>query len=520
MPDRPNILFLLSDEHSYRFLSARSSEDGGEPCHTPTLDGLIRQGVHLHTAYCQMPLCVPSRVSLLSGRHSHRCPVLWPDIPTVASHLSAHGYATAAVGKMHLVGSRQHVGFQSRPYGDFGGFPPGHQKDPLSLEGDRDNCFMPSIMRDPGVSDIPESMLQEYMVVREAVSWLREHRHAHGDQPWLMYASFCRPHFPLRVPRRFFERYYPDGVTPPRIARTGDDQRHPLTVGAMTAKANELQGYRADEISEEQTMRARAAYLGSVDQVDEILGDLLAVLARDGLLDNTVIVYTSDHGELAGEHGLWFKNTWHEASVRVPLIVSMPQHRSGELAPCEIAHPASLGDLFPTLCGLTGIPAPADLDGIDLSPAIRGEACQALVERPGVIVEHLTSAFGEGTEYRMIRTDRFKYIAFRDCDDLAYDLLEDPDEQHNLVGQARRDVAAELASLRASLFDGFDFAKAIWSMERQNALYRERYPIRIAPRTSNQILRGDGLLVEADQPLNYPDVVSRDLSQDLDDCPD
>ena len=136
MPARPNILFLLSDEHSHRFLSARSTADGGEPCHTPTLDGLIAQGAHFSTAYCQMPLCTPSRIAMLCGRHAHRSgawsnnSILPPELPTFASHLGHAGYATCTVGKMHLGGSRQFGGFEHRPYGDFGG-PCAHQFDPL-----------------------------------------------------------------------------------------------------------------------------------------------------------------------------------------------------------------------------------------------------------------------------------------------------------------------------------------------------------------------------------------------------
>ena len=124
MRDRPNILLLHSDEHSFRFLSSRPRERGGEPCHTPTLDGLLARGAHFESASCQMPLCSPSRIAMLCGRHPHRCgawsngSILPPDVPTFAAHLGNHGYATCSVGKMHLGGSRQLAGFQHRPYGD------------------------------------------------------------------------------------------------------------------------------------------------------------------------------------------------------------------------------------------------------------------------------------------------------------------------------------------------------------------------------------------------------------------
>ena len=390
---------------------------------------------------------------------------------------------------------------------------PDHQKDPLSLPGVRDHIFMPSIIDDVGLSDIPESMLQEQVVAREATAWIREQEHANPQQPWLSYCSFVHPHFPMNAARRFFERYYPEGVTPPWIGPGGDSQNHPATQAVLRSDGGQSQGHHAADITAEQTQRARAAYFACVDQLDEIIGDFLAVLERDGLLDNTVVIYTSDHGELAGEHGLWWKQTWHEASARVPLIISLPEHRRGELAPAEIATPASLADMFPTLCGLTGTPPLDELPGVDLTPALQGNACPDLENRPGALVEYM------GLGYRMIRSPRYKYIACRDGDDLAFDLVDDPDEQRNLVGRARGEVADELERLKAVIYDGFDFDEAARFMQRESARYQQQYPSRIQSTTSNQILRGDGMLVEADQPLYYPNVASEDPRMDFADCP-
>ena len=210
----PNILFLQSDEHSFGFLSARDPSDGGEPCRTPNLDRIVEHGTYFTDASCQMPLCTPSRISMLTGRHSHRCAawgnnsVLDPDLPTFASQLADAGYATATIGKMRLGRSLQHAGFGSRPYGDFGG-PCSHQVDPLppSSREEAKTKDLRSRKVDAGVTQIPESVLQEQVVVRESIAFLREHHHRNPDQPWLLYASFSRPHFPLTAPRRFFERY-------------------------------------------------------------------------------------------------------------------------------------------------------------------------------------------------------------------------------------------------------------------------------------------------------------------------
>ena len=184
MDARPNILLLQSDEHSYRFLSARQRADGGEPCSTPNLDALIQNGTHFSTTYCQMPLCSPSRIAMLCGRHSHRCgawgnsAILPPELPTFADALGEAGYATCTVGKLHLGGARQWAGFQDRPYGDFGG-PCAHQFAPLDLYSDGLNPGMDMRSRtaDAGRSQIPESLLQEQIVARESLAWLREQRH-------------------------------------------------------------------------------------------------------------------------------------------------------------------------------------------------------------------------------------------------------------------------------------------------------------------------------------------------------
>ena len=526
MTEQPNILILLSDEHSYRFLSSRSPAQGGEPCHTPTLDGLAAQGARFDAACCHAPVCITSRTSLLTGRYISRNPALWPEIPTLASHFGANGYATATVGKMHLLGSRQFAGFSARPYGDFTAPSPAHQKDPLFLPGRRDHIFMPSVIEDAGLSDIPESLLQEQIVIRESMAWLREQRHSNPDQPWLLYASFAHPHFPMNAPRRFFDRYYPDGVTPPRVGRESDAQNHPAMVGALHNEGAECQGHPLADVTDEQTRRARAAYFACVDQLDEMLGDFLALLTRDGLLDNTIVVYMSDHGELAGEHGLWFKRTWHEASVRIPLIISLPEHRQGEssatvaptVPPIAIDEPVSLLDIFPTLCGLANLAKPEGLDGVDLAPKLRGLACPELDARPGVIIEQLERFNTPGTEYRMIRSAQYKYVAFNGCDDLAYDLIADPDEQHNLLTTERHNEP-ELMRLRDALLDGFNFDESLTLLQEERRAYDQRYPARISPQTSNQIMRGDGMLVEADGALEMPTIVSEDPRFAFDDFP-
>ena len=321
---QPNILYLLSDEHSFRFMGHVSPEEGGEPVSTPTFDRLAAHGTRFTDAYCQMPLCTPSRLCQLTGKEVRRCgawnngAVLRPELVTMPRVLSDAGYATCLVGKMHLGGNQQFVGFQHRPYGDLTG-QTGHQWEPLN-QGGKDS--MRSRTADAGVTAVPESLLQDEVVAHETVAWLREHAHTNPDQPWFLCASFSRPHFPLTAPRRHIDAYWPDGVTEPKVHAAGDAYDHPMSVGMR-------EGFKADAIDHDEMMRARAAYFANVSYLDEVIGDLLLRLDADGLLDDTIIVYTTDHGEMAGEHGVWWKNGWYEACTRVPFIISLPEQREG-----------------------------------------------------------------------------------------------------------------------------------------------------------------------------------------------
>ena len=497
---QPNILFLFSDEHSFRFMGHRSSEDGGEPVDTPTFDKLASESTVFSNAYCQVALCTPSRLCLLTGREARNAgawdnkSVLRPELHTLPGVLSDAGYATCLIGKMHLGGNQQFVGFQHRPYGDLTGNT-GHQWEPLT-DPERNGIRIRT--ERAGITEIPESMLQEQVIAQETVAYLREHQHSQPDTPWFLMASFSRPHFPLTAPRRHFYRYWPDDVTEPRVPGTGDAYDHPMSVGARD-------GFGVDRISMGERQRARAAYFACVSYLDEIIGDLLMRLEHSGLLENTIIVYTTDHGEMVGEHDTWWKHTWHEASTHIPLLISTPDRKSSV---CET--PAGLIDLFPTLCNLAGVDAPDNLDGTDLSGAFveGGE-----VDDHPVFSDNLVPRWGEGTEYRMIRWRKFKYVVFRDCPPLMFDLETDPDEQVNLIG---RDVDAETASARSYLEqladDSMDFDAAEQERTVRDGSLEEQYPLGVASSGGNQYLMPSGKVVEAEDALYRPTIVSDDAT--------
>lgn len=497
---RPNILFLLSDEHSHRFMGHLSRDRGGESVHTPTFDRLAGEGTVFTDAYCQMPLCTPSRLSLLSGREVcgagawNNNSVMRPGVPTLPGTLAAAGYETCLVGKMHLGGSRQYVGFQHRPYGDLTG-KTGHQADPISDPDAR--TMRGRTATAVGVTEIPESLLQEQVVAQETVAWLREHEAAKPDKPWFLMASFSRPHFPLTAPRRWIDRYSPREITEPMAPASGDAYDHPMSVGMR-------RGFQADEVDYDEMMRARAAYFACVSYLDELVGDLLTRLEATGQLDNTIIVYTSAHGEMAGEHGVWWKNGWYEACTRVPLIISTPRRRAGGGARRRVETPVALVDLFATLCAMAGVETPEGLDGRDLSAA---ESGATLPDRP-VFCDALTPRWGEGAEFRMARWGRYKYVRFRNAPQLLFDLDDDPLEQRDLVRRGAVGLASEaLAYLSKVVDETMDFDAAERSRRRDEELLKE-YPMHAPDSGGNPYHMPGGQVVNAEGSLYAPATIA------------
>ena len=510
---QPNILFLFSDEHSHRCMGHVDQSEGGEPVHTPTWDRMAAEGTVFTDAYCAMPLCTPSRITLLTGKEVRRSgawsneSVLRPELNTLPQSLADAGYETCLVGKMHLGGRLQFVGFQHRPYGDLTG-KCGHQWEPID---DPDRESMRARTAKAGVTGIPESLIQDQVVCHEALAWLREHRHANPDKPWFLCASLSRPHFPMTAPQRHLDRYWPDNTTEPKVPASGDAYDHPMSVGMR-------QGFMADAIDHDEMMHARAAYFAGVSYLDEVLGDLIARLEVDGLMENTVIVYTTDHGEMAGEHGVWWKNGWYEACTRVPFIFSLPQQRRGDEPSHRCRVPVSLLDLYPTLCALAGTTAPDDLDGRDLSPALFGGEIASDVS---VFCDALTPRWGAGTEFRSIRWRHYKYVTFRNAPPLLFDLAKDPGEQRNLIGrertpedQAALDYLAEVAK------ESIDFEAAERERTVRDGSLSEDYAQHLPPATGNLYLLPSGRLVNADDALYAPTVIADKPSDAFDDGPE
>lgn len=437
VPGQPNILFIMSDEHNAAVLGA----NGNPTVRTPNLDRLAAAGISFDACYCNSPLCVPSRESFLSGQYisrtgvwSNDCELPRADIPAVPNLLNAAGYESFLCGKMHLARGRRYG------YTDVGGdfnnsAKTGHVSrrpaDNLPGKGlsDRFDSFH--------TGDRSSILQHDEQVTRGTVEFLKSRKA--GDKPFFLTVGFLAPHFPLIVPEKYWKNYE-SRVPMPNIP-PGYLDALPLNYKHMRA------GFKMENVPPEVVKKGRELYYGLTQWLDEQLGQVLAALNASPFADNTVIVYTSDHGENMGEHGLWWKNAMFDSATRVPLIVSYPPRWKGgqrRTAAC------SLVDVARTLVELGGGTAPANWDGASMLPWLdRADASW----KDRAVVEYYSHPIASG--YAMIRQGAIKYIYHTPADDKhpaereLYDLKADPGELKNLASDPA--CSAQVAELHAAL---------------------------------------------------------------------
>jgi choline-sulfatase len=418
----PNVLFLMSDEHSPHAAGWMGNRD----IRTPALDSLAKSGVAFDAAYCQNPICVPSRASFLTGRMPSNVGVyangggLHADAVTLADVFKKAGYTTAWFGKTHWGGDSR---FEIQPGGNDG-----------AKKEDGGRSRLPE---DAKVTDRPVSEEGDTLAQQQTIQFLKEHR----DKPFFVGTSFIKPHFPFLVQEQYYQLYRELGgipnVTPEMLA---DLPKY--------SKA-ERESYGFAGLSAEQIRKARAIYFGMVTYVDELFGGILKTVDELGLRENTVILYTADHGELAGEHGLWYKNSFYEAGVRIPHIWSFPARLpKGK----TISAPVMNMDIFPTLCELCGLTPPAGLEGHSLMPLIEGK-------ENGEQRVAISENFRGGAAARMLRTSRWKYCYTHEDKEHLFDMRNDQGEIHNLA--ARPEHRELVASMRKRALEGWRYQEFV-----------------------------------------------------------
>ncbi len=444
MNEQPNILLVEADQMAAFVLSMYNPK--GQAI-TPNLDALARDGVVFQNAYSNSPLCCPSRASKFSGRlpSSHE---VWgngaefrSEIPTVMHFLRSAGYRCVVSGKCHFIGADQLHGFDRRLTPDM--YPSRFDWTIDWLPGveHREGTSVKKL----GISGLCKTnnqLLYDAEVQFRALEYLRYEALEAPDSPFFLHVSYTQPHEAYQSVPKYWNRYADLEISLPDLS--GDDDPHPVTQWLNVHHG--IDQFPPDEA----TVRAsRRAYYAMISHLDDYLGELVSELKHLGLYDNTIIVFCSDHGDMLGERNMWFKRTFFEASLRVPLIFHAPKH----FVPRSVAKNASLADLCPTLAELGGAKAASDIygspDSTSLAGMLFGRDDHAGNE---VIAEY----FGPGVEepWLCIRDGDLKYIWTRNWPELLFDLSADPDEQTDL--SFNPDYAGEKGRLRERLLGRYD----------------------------------------------------------------
>ena len=445
----PNILFLMSDEHRFNI----SGFAGDQIIRTPNLNRIAEKGIQFNNAYTPSPVCIPGRQCIMAGQFPSSFGASgWDDLPpghlTVSRHFSRHAYYTAACGKLHHEGTDQMQGWIHR-IGDEMKVSPRYIDEKKTEYFDRYQRHFDDfkwsdqkeILR-AGSGSAFHMKMDEY-TVQGAENFIDNYflssfydRERGNHQPLMLKVSLLQPHYPYFCEEELF-KYYLNRVEP------FDDE----TVSDHPFLSERCLGVGID-VTKRDIRRATAAYYGMVETVDRLFGRVLGALERVGQnLNDWIIIYTSDHGEMLGEHGVWEKQKFFESSVRVPLLISWPSRwKMGT----QIYHNVNLTDLFATLCDAVGISIPEGLDSRSLIPLIESENSESIhwnheivsmfsKARQPLLHEERNewiqrSVVSEGGMNLMIKIGDLKYQFYgSDLPEVLFDLNLDPKELENRI---------------------------------------------------------------------------------------
>ncbi|MHC4155628.1 MAG: sulfatase-like hydrolase/transferase [Planctomycetota bacterium] len=418
----PNILVIMSDEHNASVLGSY----GNKIVYTPNLDSLARRGIVFESCYCNSPLCVPSRLSFTSGKYASRvgawnnkCWLPSADYPSLPRIMNAAGYESFLCGKMHYDETRRYgfteiggganrstkTGKGQRRRADDLAPKPGHSK--------RFKAFHPG--DDSGV------LRRDRAVTAGTTEFLKNRKAT--DKPFFLFAGYIAPHFPLIVPEEYWEPY--KGKVPMPVIPEGHLESQPRNYKHLRIAFN------VEDTPPDIVRKGRELYYGLTQWLDEEIGRLLKALADSDVADNTIVIYTTDHGENMGEHGLWWKNCVYEHAARVPLIVSWPKRWKGAQ---RRTGACSLVDAVQTIADLAGAKVPDDWDGDSMAPWMDDAKTKW---KDLAVSEYYAHNVASG--YAMIRMGKYKYVYHTPPDENhpaqreLYDLQTDPGEFTNLA---------------------------------------------------------------------------------------
>ncbi|MDF1871594.1 choline-sulfatase [Vannielia sp.] len=440
---QPNILILMVDQ-----LNGTLFPDGpADWLHLPNLKRLAARSVRFTNSYTASPLCAPGRASFMSGELPSVTGVYdnaaeFPsDLPTYAHHLRRAGYHTCLSGKMHFVGPDQMHGFEERLTTDIYpadfGWTPDYRK-----PGERIDWWYHNMgsVTGSGVAEITNQMEYDDEVAHCASAKLYDLARGKDERPWCLTVSFTHPHDPYVARRKFWDMYEDCEHLEPEVGAIPYEAQD-----AHSKRIFDANDWRSFDITREDIRRSRRAYFANLSYLDEKIGQFLDILEETR--QEAAILFVSDHGDMLGERGLWFKMTFYEGSARVPMMLCAPG-----LEPRRVAQPVSTIDVCPTLCDLAGVSM------AEVAPWTAGESLLPVAngaERGAVAMEYAAEA--SYAPLVALREGRYKYTRCTLDPEQLFDLDDDPHELVNLVGDPAHGEALE--SLRAK-------ADARWDLER------------------------------------------------------
>lgn len=523
MAEKRNVLWIMADQLRWDYLSCY----GHPHLHTPNLDRLAVRGVRFDNAYVQSPFCGPSRMSSYTGRYCHSHGATWNGFPlrvgepTLGDHLRKIGVQPALVGKTHMTVDKEGMEWLGIDEGtDIGvrisecGFDPFERDDGLHPdtlpygepgyndflrnkgyetanpwnanansgiddEGHRLSGWLLKYSRQP--ADIAEEDSETPYMTRRAMQFIDQA----GDRPWLCHLSLIKPHWPYIVPEPYASMYGPEHVIPAVRSEAERDNDHPVYKAYRDSRICRM--FSRDDVRE----TVVPAYMGLIKQIDDQMGLLFAFLEERGLMENTMIVFTSDHGDYMGDHWMGEKDLFHDQSVKVPLIIYDPRSEadatrgnvSDELVECI--------DLAPTfLSFFGGEPKPHILEGRNLDPilhATRGDGSwrRYLISEYDYATREARQIIGNDqndARLIMVRDERWKYVHAEGFRPMLFDLETDTQELNDLGGVP----GEELDAVRARMSDAI-FA---WARRHHNRITLT--PERIEAMTGKE---PDGILI-------------------------
>lgn len=440
---QPNILIIMVDQ-----LNGTLFPDGpADWLHAPNLKALAARSTRFQNAYTASPLCAPGRASFMSGLLPSRTKVydnaaeFASDIPTYAHHLRRAGYQTCLSGKMHFVGPDQMHGFEERLTTDIYpadfGWTPDYRKPGERIEWWYHNM---GSVTGAGVAEITNQMEYDDEVAYNATRKIYDLARGQDARPWCLTVSFTHPHDPYVARRKYWDLYEDCDHLLPEVPAMDYDDHDPHAQRIFDAN-----DWRSFDITDENIRRSRRAYFANISYLDDKIGEMLAVLKDTR--QEAIIVFVSDHGDMLGERGLWFKMNFYEGSARVPLMISAP-----DMQPGLVASPVSTLDVTPTLAALAGVSL------TEIAPWVDGESLVPLGQGGERTSPVLMEYAAEASYAPLVATryGKWKYVRCALDPDQLFDLAADPHELVNLADVPAH--AGTLAQLRAKSVARWDLA--------------------------------------------------------------